>query len=79
MPGNVRRRRVFLVALSAAIILLFVVLPFWLLYRRHFTPPSPDAFGPAAPAEPSKSTPERTPRPGRYRPVDDEDKPLQFK
>jgi hypothetical protein len=67
---------VFLALLSAAIIFLFIVLPFWLLYKRSVAPPAPESFGPAAPGEPAKPPPE--PRPGRSYPGDD-DKPLKFK
>jgi len=69
---------VFLALLSAAIIFLFIVLPFWLLYKRSVAPPAPEAFGPAAPAEPGQPA-NPVPEPRRKPPKSEDDQPLRFK
>ena len=60
-PAEERTRKVFLAVLAAAIFFLFIVLPFWLLYKRTANPPTESSFGPAetshdwkAPATPSQ-------------------------
>jgi hypothetical protein len=72
------RRRIFLAVLSAAIVFLFIVLPFWLLYRRSAAPPSPEAFGPTAPAAAAKTGPETMPE-SSDSDDEEEDKPVRFK
>jgi hypothetical protein len=84
VTGDGKRRGCFLVLLSAAIIFLFIVLPFWLLYKRSVKPPAPEAFGPppASAVPVAEPEPEREPG-GPFAPKppdpDGEDKPVRFK
>jgi hypothetical protein len=70
ITGDGKRRGCFLILLSAAVILLFIVLPFWLLYKRTVAPPATDSFGPP----PASAIPASEPVPARKAPgADDED------
>ena len=76
--GDGKKRGCFLFLVSAVIVFLFILLPFWLLYKRSVKPPAPESFGPAAPAEPGQPA-DPNPEPKRKRPKSDEDKPLRFR
>ncbi len=69
--------------LAATIIFLFIVLPFWLLYRRSFAPPAPEAFGPPPASAVAEPEPKRPPAdPLAPKPPDsdeDDEKPVRFK
>jgi hypothetical protein len=66
-----RRRRYFLAVLSAGIILLFIVLPLWLLFRRSSEPPGPESFGPASsPTALTPASPDSD---------DEKEKPVRFR
>jgi hypothetical protein len=77
VAGDRKRRAVFLALLSVAIIFLFIVLPFWLLFKRSIAPPSPESFGPAAPTGIPKPATEPEDEPADS--DKDNDEPIKFK
>ena len=82
--GDGKKRGCFLFLVSAVIVFLFILLPFWLLYKRSVKPPASEAFGPP----PASAAPEPEPDPDRERrhqfapkspDADENEKPVRFK
>ena len=86
--GDGKKRGCFLFLVSAVIVFLFILLPFWLLYKRSVKPPASEAFGPPPASAAPAIDPDPDPDPDRERrhqfaPVspdaDENEKPVRFK
>ena len=79
--GDGKKRGCFLFLVSAVIVFLFILLPFWLLYKRSVKPPASEAFGPP----PASAVLAPEPEPGRPlapnapAPDEDDEHPVRFK